>query len=113
MSNTSPDISCILVASAYVFAFLAIRRLSDPNRSRFRWQYADDLVRDGGIAALFAIAAALFARALAPAVGIALLFSALVAWLVVSTYLSRRARDEGRAHVEAILAGKYDHREFP
>lgn len=108
MSTTSPDLSCILAAAAYVFAFLAIRHLSDPDRRRFRWQHASDLVRDGGIALLFGGMAALYARVVPPIAGVSVVAGLLACWLVASTYLSRRASDEGRAHVEAILSGKYD-----
>jgi uncharacterized membrane protein len=108
MLKTSPDISYILAAAAFAFAILAARQLNDPDRRRFRWQFASGLVRDVGIALLFGAMAAMFAAAIPPVAGIALVLALLVSWLVLSTYFSRRASDEGRAHVEAILSGKYD-----
>lgn len=106
--STTPSLSYILAAGALVFALFALRHLNNRDRHRFRWQFTSDLVRDGGIALLFGAMAALYARILPPIAGIALIIAVLVSWLVASTYLSRRAGDEGRAHVEAILAGKYD-----
>lgn len=106
--STTPGLSYILAASALVFALFALRHLSDRDRRRFRWQFTSDLVRDGGIALLFGTMAVLFARVVPAIAGVTLTMAVLVSWLVSSTYLSRRAGDEGRAHVEAILSGKYD-----
>jgi hypothetical protein len=108
MTNASPDISYILAAAAFAFAILAARQLNDPDRRRFRWKFASGLARDGGIAMLFGTMTTLFAGAIPPVAGIALVLVLLVSWLVSSTYLSRRASDEGRAHVEAIVSGKHD-----
>ncbi|MHB1798662.1 MAG: hypothetical protein ACYCUI_10205 [Vulcanimicrobiaceae bacterium] len=106
MTHTNLDPSCILAAAAFVSAFLALRHLDDPDRRRLRWRYASALVRDGGVAFLFAAPAVLYACVIPLAAGSALVGLSLLVWVVVSPYLSRRASQEGKAHIEAIMSGK-------
>lgn len=103
----STDLSCILIAIAYIFAFLTIRRLNDPDRRRFRWQYASGLVLDGGIAVLFALLAALYAHALPSVVG-ACRDRRVAGNVVLPHATSRHASEESRAGVEDIMNGKHD-----
>lgn len=86
-------LSCIFIVAASSLGFLAIRHLNDPDRRRFRWQYASGLFRDAGIAVLFALLATFYARSVPTAVEAALLGALLVAcFFLPVTFHGARAK---------------------
>lgn len=98
----------ILLAGAAAFALILLRQTRTRQPRHYRWHRTNDLVSTGGMALLFGVFAAIFGGVVPAPAGLPLAIVLLVAWLVASSYTSRKASEEGKALVEDIMAGKYD-----